>query len=422
MFLNRQKTLVYNFSSLGLIQVTNFLLSLVVIPFVIKKVGADGFGVVAVAQVLIFYLYVITDYGFNRTATREIALYRDDREKVSKIFSTVLISKALLSVVSFLLLILLVLSVPLFRQHSLLYLLAFSFVLGQVFLINWFFQGFEKMQYIALFGLFSRIIFTGLVFIFIREKADNAYYIFFMGLGNIIAGFLSIYVAIRMYRLKFVMPTGKDILLECKGGWPITVTNLSQVTCQYIGIFILRLFTNDLVVGYYSVAEKIYFGMKLMIEVFSQVVYPRVCQLMQEGKDQVIAFFKQFYVPFLLIVVICSAIVFGFSVPITRFFVGDDFTYTSFLLRVLCVATVIVTLNMPAQLVLLAGDHKRSYLKIFMIGTGLNILANFILANYFDATGTVIAVLVTELFITAGLYIEVDRVYRIKPVDKQTLL
>src|ERR1041384_4895564 len=78
------KKLIYNFSSLGFIQFINFLLSLVVIPHVIRKVGTNGFGIIAVAQVVIFYLSVLTDYGFNQTATREITLNKNDIKKISR--------------------------------------------------------------------------------------------------------------------------------------------------------------------------------------------------------------------------------------------------------------------------------------------------------------------------------------------------
>ena len=184
-----------------------------------------------------------------------------------------------------------------------------------------------------------------------------------------------------------------------------------MITCQYIGIFILRIFTNDILVGYYSIAEKIYFAMKQMMEIFSQTIYPRVCLLVQQGKDELVSFFKKIYVPFLVLVTVASAMVFLFSPQIIQFFIGHQYDYSVFLLRLLCVAVVLVCLNIPSHLILFAADHKKSYLKIFAIGTALNIFANLLLARYFDATGTVVSVLITELFITLGLFREVYRHY-----------
>lgn len=409
-------SLLYNFSSLGIIQVSSFLLSLIVIPYVLRIVGADGFGVIAVAQVLMFYLSVITDYGFNRTAIRDIAIYKNDKTKTSKIFFTVLASKFLICILCFVVLLVLIWIVPLFRENFILYLLAFSFVIGQVALVNWFFQGVEKMQYMALASLFSRVLFVALVLLFIKEKKDAALYIFFMGAGNFVAGIASIYTVIRMYKLQFIKPSRADIAYELKEGWTVTASNLSMTSIQYIGIFILRLFTNDLIVGYYSIAEKIYFAMKLMLDVFSQVAYPRVCRLILEGIEKVISFFKKVYVPFLGMVVLGCSLIFFLAGPIIYFLVGYQHDQSAFLLRVLCIAAIIACLNIPACLVLLAGDHKKNYLRVFTIGTLINIIVNVTLAPLLQAKGTVLSVIITELIITVGLYREVFRLYHIKDV------
>src|SRR5262249_18840589 len=157
----------------------------------------------------------------------------------------------------------------------------------------------ERMQYITIPALCGRIIFVILTFVFIKEKSDSALFLFFMGLGNILASLFGIFLAFRIYKLKFIRPGWHDIKNNLKNGWQITASNLSITTCQYIGVFILRLFTNDLLVGYYSIAEKIYQAMKLMVNVFTQVVYPQVCQIIQKGKGQVVSFLRQVYLPFL---------------------------------------------------------------------------------------------------------------------------
>jgi len=404
--------LFFNFSYLGIIQAGNFLLSLLVIPYVISRVGAAGFGIIAVAQVLIFYLSVTADYGFNRTAIRDVALYKDDHQKISRVFSTVIVAKLMICLMAFILLVALVFIVPIFHQNEKVYLFAFSFVLGQALLVNWFFQGLEKMKYNALISLFGRALFVAFVFLFLKNENDAWMYLFFMGLGNMIAGVVSIILAVRIYKLGFVKVTGKDVKNELKEGWPVTVSNLSMTTIQYIGIFILRIFTNDIIVGFYSIAEKIYFAMKLVLDVFSQAAYPRVCRLLFEGRHTLMAFFKRSYVLFLTLVIVFSAAVFIFSPLLIRYFLGHEQADSAFYLRILCAAVVVVCLNIPACLVLLGGDHKKNYLKVFTAGMIINILANLAMAPVWQATGTVLATLFTEVLITAGLYVEVYRIYK----------
>jgi PST family polysaccharide transporter len=423
MLTEKKNKLSYNFFSLSIVQVINSMLQLLVIPYVIRIIGADGFGVVAVAQVVMFYLSVFTEYGFSQTATREIALNRADKTKVSRIYFRVLFSKIILCGFAFVLLLILLATIPFFRAHALLYLMGFVFVAGQSVLATWFFQGIEKMEFIAFATLIARILFVLFVFLFIKNKSDDFLFLFFLGIGNFIAGIISIFLALRIFKLKYLKPSLADIVQELKEGWHITVTNLSNNTCQYANVFILRIFTNDLLVGYYSIAERIFFTIKQMLGIFSQSIYPRVCQLVQnvrltgsfgQGKRQVISFFRQIYIPFFGLVIAGVIVLFVFSRQILSFFMGNDYGNAVFLLHIFLIVSIAACLNIPATLVLLALDRKKNYFRIYTLAAVLNIVINIILVNFFNAAGTVIAVLITELFIMVGLAFEMYRHYYLR--------
>ena len=74
---NYRARLFSNFFALSIIQGTNFLIPLLVMPSVISRIGVSGFGVISVAQVVMVYLSTISDYGFNLTATRDVALSKE---------------------------------------------------------------------------------------------------------------------------------------------------------------------------------------------------------------------------------------------------------------------------------------------------------------------------------------------------------
>ena len=399
----KKNKLVLNFFSLGFVQGLIGLLQLIVIPHVIKKVGIEGFGVIAIAQVVISYLSALNDYGFNQTATRQISISGANRITISKIFFNVLFCKLILCFFSFMILLFLLLIVPVFRQHSLLYLMGFIFVIGQSSMVSWFFQGLEKMRLIALLNLGGRIIFAVLVFVFIKNKSQDFLFLFFLGSGTLIAGSTSIFIAVRLFHLKFIKPSTGDIIHELKEGWHVTIANLSSYTSQYANIFILRIFTNDLLVGYYSIAERLFLTIKQVLVVFSQVAYPRVCQLAQKGSEDIFAFGKRIYIPFLLTVITGCLVLFVFSPQLLYFFMQHEYFHSVFYLRMFCIVLVIVCLNIPSTLILLAMEYKKSYFYIITLGMILNILSNIILAYFFNATGTVVSILLTELFIAFGL-------------------
>jgi PST family polysaccharide transporter len=65
------RRIIANFAALGIVQGSNFLIPLIVMPFVIARIGAEGLGEIAIAQVIITFFITISDYGFNLTATRK---------------------------------------------------------------------------------------------------------------------------------------------------------------------------------------------------------------------------------------------------------------------------------------------------------------------------------------------------------------
>ena len=110
--------LVENFFSLSTLQVIGYLFPLITLPYLAKVLGVEKFGVIAFASAIVAYFQSIVDYGFNYTAVRDIAKQRDDIQLVSKIFSSIMTTKILLTFVCLLLLVILILLVPLFHQNS----------------------------------------------------------------------------------------------------------------------------------------------------------------------------------------------------------------------------------------------------------------------------------------------------------------
>ena len=62
-----------NILSLFVLQGANYILPLVTIPYLVRVLGPANFGRIAFAQAFIQYFVMLTDYGFNLSATRDIA-------------------------------------------------------------------------------------------------------------------------------------------------------------------------------------------------------------------------------------------------------------------------------------------------------------------------------------------------------------
>src|SRR4051812_12430709 len=90
-----------NFLYLSLLQVANVVLPFLVIPHLVKVIGFDKVGIVFMAQAMMTYLTIVTDYGFNLTATKFISINRTSKNKLEFIYNAVISTKLFLIGIAF---------------------------------------------------------------------------------------------------------------------------------------------------------------------------------------------------------------------------------------------------------------------------------------------------------------------------------
>src|SRR5690554_3782766 len=134
------KVLASNFGYLMLLQIAGYVFPLITIPYLARVIGVDGFGKIAFAAAVMVWFQTVSDWGFNYTATRDVARNRDNLEKVSEIFSNVLWARMFLAIVSFILLYTLIAAVPYFNENKDILLVTFLLIPGHILFPDWFFQ------------------------------------------------------------------------------------------------------------------------------------------------------------------------------------------------------------------------------------------------------------------------------------------
>jgi PST family polysaccharide transporter len=143
------------------------------------------------AQAFIQYFVVLTDYGFNLSATRTIASHHDENKIINETFNAIIMIKLSLALLSLVFLVLILSFAHTLAKDWLLYMLTFGTVVGNVFFPLWLFLGMEKMQYVVILNVASRLIFLLSIFIFIRDASDYLYVPLINSLGSLTSGLLS---------------------------------------------------------------------------------------------------------------------------------------------------------------------------------------------------------------------------------------
>ena len=400
-------TIVKNFLSVSLVQATNYLIPLITFPYLVKELGIEKFGLISFAQACAIQLSVVTDYSFNLSATREIAIAKTDFHTLKKIYSKVVWSKIFLLIVTVLIMITCLLIFPVFNREITLFMVSFSIVIGQTINPIWFFQGIEQMKYITMVNLVAKVFFAAMIFIFVKSYKDYLLPNIFQGIGIIISGLISHYIIISKFKIYLSIPNIKEIIKEYIDGWPIFISNFAISIYISSNIIILGITTNDkIIVGYYGIAEKIINAVRQLLVVFSQVIYPHVCRLANNSLNDLKSFFRKMLWPFICVIFVLCGLLLIFSDIITKLISGDKYNpMIVHLIKILSFVPFIVSLNIQSYQTLLAYNRSKDYGRILTTGSILNIILTFVLSYYFKAFGAAVSVLITEIIITTSLYL-----------------
>ena len=346
-------------------------------PYLVRVLGADKFGLVAFAHALMQYFIIVTDYGFNLSATRDIAANRDDMLKVSQIFSTVMLVRLTLMMAGFGLLYLLVLAIGRFAADPWIFLVSYGLVVGNVLFPVWFFQGMEKMKYSTVMTLIARTLFVVLIFVFVRTESDYILVPLLNSLGLVVAGVISLWMAVKKFHVALRWPGWAIIGKRFRSSFQFFLATLSSSVSSSFNTLILGFLTSNQVVGYYAAAEKLFIAMRAAFYPLVQALYPYM-----SSRKNVYLFKKVFYFALGGAIVMGTG-VFVFSMPITNLVFGSGFEASAGILRLFALIVPVAAASLLLSYPLLAALGHEKY------------------ANYSNAIGSLIHILLIALIIPA---------------------
>ncbi len=404
-----RKTLLENFLSLSSLQGVNYVLPLIVLPYLIRVLGPEKIGLIAFAQALVQYFIILTDYGFNMSATRQIALYREHKTQLRQIFTSVLIVKLILVAISFFIMMLIVNIFPRFQHDWLLYALSFGAVLGNALFPGWLFQGTEKMKYIAFLNIACGILYAASVIIFIRKPEDFLYVPLFNSIFFIITGLLGLYTAFRRFDLFFVGRSADDILQQFKTGWTYFISVVAINTYTASRVFAVGLLTNNTLTGYYAIAEKIAGAIQTFpLDSLSKAVYPRLNNICQSNKEKAFRIMNRIQRSITFIYLLIIPVAFLAARLIVKLVCGSAYFEVVTCLRLMLFSVFFVVANSLKVQFLLVCARQDIYSKIHIAAALCGLPLTFALVIYYSYLGAAISTIPIEaaIFISTWLILK----------------
>ncbi|WP_374506978.1 oligosaccharide flippase family protein [Flavobacterium sp.] len=307
--IKKQKILLENYIYLTVIQIVNTLFYFLIYPFSIKIFGASDYGLFLFSITIISYLTLFISFGIDLPALKILSQNINDRKIKSELLSDVVSTKFVLSFISSVVLIILMFLNP---KLSKLLLVNSLQAFSSIFLLNWYFQGLQKMKWFVFFQLVIRTFSILLLFTLVKKAEDLILYSSIISVSVFLIAILSfcylIYkegLSIRFVKfdriVKFIHVSYHFFLNSS-----ISVVR-SQSTTLFVGSYVGM---NE--VSYFDLASKVILLPQSIVSNINNALFPKILK----SKEIDIKLVKKvfWYEFFIGVFFICLVVLFGRNV------------------------------------------------------------------------------------------------------------
>ncbi|MBR0244310.1 MAG: oligosaccharide flippase family protein [Bacteroidaceae bacterium] len=410
---SRYKILLSNFGYLSILNGLNIILPLLTIPYLTNVVGAEHFGDYMFVLVLVQNIEIITNFGFQFSATKTISRNRDDMGYVARLTSSVIASRLVIGLL--VLCLLLLFKDFIFRNddQQLLFYTSLGMIFGDVFIPVWLFQGLERMKYVTIVNATAKLLFCALVFIIVRESDDFRYILLLNSCGYVVAGVLSMVLVRQQFHLHLPRPQLGLMSRAVRKSVALFLSNVGISLYRNVNVLILNYFVPNSSVGIYGTSEKIVKAAQSLVTPLSQALFPNLgYKLKQEGGGPFFRFFWR-TVGLLSFCLLLLAILLWWTAPWIAAFMGKDFSEVSGLLAMMLPVLFFGCMNYLLGFVGLVnlGYQRYFFHCVFASGT-IALVFLFLTVQNWGIQSAAMAISLSEFVLTILCIVKLVAVYQ----------
>jgi len=285
----KQNKIYYSFVGSAFFQLLNFTLPILIIPFVLNKIGVEKYGIIVIFQATTNYFGLLIDYSFNIVQVRNIVGVISDIKTTKKQLVDAFTFRLFLAVIACILVLILALINPFEGFTHKLYIAFFIWIIGQSIIFSWFLQAINSLVIYSILSFFSKLLYAIQIWLFVNNPADYENICLFWATSNFLLGLGIIFYIQKLYKftfsdfnsINFNLLKFKNSLIE---GKDVFVSNSLNGISINTNVFILNLFVGHEIVGQYSIIEKLGLIVKHFITIFQQITFPNFCKLIDDKR------------------------------------------------------------------------------------------------------------------------------------------
>lgn len=311
---------------LMLLQVTNIVVPYIVIGTLTRQFSLEEFGYVMFCISIAHFCFVVTDFGFYISGVDRIAR-EENKVGIFIVFDQILNAKIILTFFTIILFVLLTQFSFLAVENSTI-LSIIILMSAQAFLPTFYYHGMQRLQVLVLFAVISKIIYAGLIFIFVERLTPN-FVVLLLGVTNSFAVIMC-FVEIQKSRNDNFIVNLRSGINEIKISYPYFISRIFAATYTSFGGLLVGVI-NLQSLAIYSTAEYFLKGLQSITSPITQAVFP----IMARKKD--LRFFSMLLFFGILILSVIALVIYLFRVDVYLLVFGnlkllDDHILASFLI------------------------------------------------------------------------------------------
>ncbi len=389
--------LLTNSFYLYLAHFADYLLALIILPFIARVLGPEELGYVGLAQTFGIFILLIMEFGFPLMATREIAREKNNPENIKVFMGQIFTFKLFLIPIILIFSAIVILMVPVFNEKP---YYVFIVIIGSIFqgmAPTWYFQGIEKLQSVAFSKTIFRLLGFILILIFTRSNQDG---------WIVLLAYMISSICICLYLFKYMVniigpfhlaggSSIKAIWQKSKHSFYITVL---PVVYNNIGVMFMSIIVNPLQLGFYYGAAKIHRAFNTLYGPVGQAFYPRLASTDSGNSEKA----KQMTKNFLWIMTAAGFLFFSmiyfFTEPIISLLLGEEFLFATTTLKIFAIGLPLTAIShVLGRQWLMIRRNDNQYAKILLISSIIGVISIFIFIRSYGILAIPISLIVYEL-------------------------
>ncbi len=405
-----RRSLIDNIFSLYLLQGLNYLIPMAVLPYLVRVLGMDQYGLIAFASSFSQYFTLFTDYGFNYSATRFIAKNRDNPLATSRMYCCVLLIKGLLTVLGAAILVTILFISPRFGHDAAFFLVGYIAVLGNALFPVWYFQGIQQMRFISIISGAAKLVSAVLLFVFVHGTNDALLAMTIQSLGLVLAGLAGLWVSLRGVWLHLQWPSLAEFKTTLVEGWHLFISTAAISLYSNTNVFLVGLLAGNVQAAYFGIAEKLIRAMAGLVAPISQALFPHVSSLVEESSEAALKFIFRTLKRLGSLTILFSVFLFVFARPIATTCFGAAALGTVPIIRWISLLPFLITMNTALGVqTMVAFELDKEFSRILIVAGITNVILAIPLILAFGAQGAGASILFIESAIALTLVIVLRR-------------